>query len=538
MKSKSKLFISCVISVSFFIAAQAYAETLLDFNESGASGTNWPGWTWYPGEYSTPECGENQCGADDYGTPGWRKNDGLFTSGCCNGWLPRIHVKSDYGNDSLGRIVTDDAPSESSGNALEVYDTAAHGTITTGTVAAGSNVVTVTDPGGYYIGQRIRMPSVTNYAGVFAQISAISGNNITIVNYSGGAALNASNSVTDSPFLPVYQATSWFLYDQNFSTRTITDDTTNRMDFYIKIDGMTPLDSANPYTQSFHLGTYVCWNDGTGGSTANCPREATPSLPQWWSDQVASYGGNTQAGQHYYHYFGFNNGAWIHAVVDEHPQHARQATNAGEPEIDPTHTLFGKHYFANMNSFYAEIRTPQSTPTSYVIDNLKFWNQVQQENDESITSPWVGYWPDTDKWEIGFQDNSFKNVGYNDYSNSVFEVRYSTSTITNGNYNSATIIEPEYYEVGTENIIRRWSSWTRMAWTRFDIPDNIEQDNNKIYFAIKDVSVDGQHVGSWPYQHGDGHDAPNSLIKTIDYSIHSGASDMTAPAMPSGLSVY
>ena len=48
--------------------------------------------------------------------------------------------------------------------------------------------------------------------------------------------------------------------------------------------------------------------------------------------------------------------------------------------------------------------------------------------------------------------------------------------------------------------------------------------NDKIYFAVKDVSVQGGHTGSFPHQNGDGHNAQSSLIKTIDYSLRAAAS--------------
>jgi hypothetical protein len=58
----------------------------------------------------------------------------------------------------------------------------------------------------------------------------------------------------------------------------------------------------------------------------------------------------------------------------------------------------------------------------------------------------------------------------------------------------------------------------------------------KIYFAIKDVSVAGGHIGTtWPYNRsaGDAHDAPSNNITLVDYDL----SATIKPKRPEGLTV-
>ncbi|MCP4024593.1 MAG: hypothetical protein GY729_22325 [Desulfobacteraceae bacterium] len=70
------------------------------------------------------------------------------------------------------------------------------------------------------------------------------------------------------------------------------------------------------------------------------------------------------------------------------------------------------------------------------------------------------------------------------------------------------------------DLVRRPNSWGTVVWTRFKLPDAIEQSHNQIFFAIKDVSVGGAHTGTqWPWNKGDDHDAPTDYIRTIDYSL-------------------
>ncbi len=355
-------------------------------------------------------------------------------------------------------------------------------------------------------------------------------------------------STTEGGSLKVYElpdstdhrSTWWVWYDgKPLSERGITDANTDRMSFYIKIEGMDPINDdggeKSMWTGSFHIGTYLCWFSGapTYGSGDGCPYEGP---------------GN----QHYYHYMAFNTGGWIHALLDQHPQHLR-----GSKEIqgnNPSFTTDQKNYFEYLHMFYMEIRYPQEQFTSFNVDELYFYNSKELEepnqNEESVTSLWVGYWPESDNWEIGFQDMSFDT--YNDASVGSYQVRWSVKPITSDNFASANIVMPLFYSgedyVGVEGsgVFRRANSWQTVAWTRFKLPDDIEKSKNKIYFAVKDVSVKGANAGNkWPWSRPDGHNAPNDYIKVIDYSLNAlqvGDHDLNAlqvspPNPPASLSV-
>lgn len=412
LSAKLISFVSTVFLILGLSSNAAIAQiTLFDWNDPHAVGTNWPGWQWYPG-------GEGN-DADDFGSPGWRKDDGQFMSGCCDNWFPRSHDKGNddrHGGNCLAAIEN---------GALKVYDVTLDG---------------------------------------------------------------------------VNRASWWVLLNGRSFSEFGVDAGTNRMDFYIKLGGMRYQDPLNVSNYGFHVGTYLCW-DG------KCPKEGP---------------GN----QHYYHYFGFNPGAWIHAVMDRHPTHHRG--NHLPPSDNEPYKLYGKHYFENMNSMYFEISGNQDSLSWYLLDDLRLYS-TGEENDESITSIWVGYWKNSNYWEISFSDASFGDVGYNDASGSTFDIRYSPAPITNENFEQATPIEPLFHAVeGYPNLIWRHNNWKLVVWTRFRLPDELEHPGAMLYFAAKDVSVKGAHVGGWPHHLGDGHDAPSDLIHTIDYSIRPDSEPVTS----------
>lgn len=305
----------------------------------------------------------------------------------------------------------------------------------------------------------------------------------------------------------------WMWYDgKPLKDRGVANNTTNRWSFYIKLEGINGITkdggATSIGTNDFHVGTYLCWNDGDPvyGQGDGCPYEGP---------------GN----QHWYHYLTFDKDGWIHVELDEHPQHRRDSYVVSN---DPVLATDGKHYLEQLNQFYMEIRYAQTLETRYWVDEMNFYSTQDtpepNQNDISITSVWVGYFPGTDKWQISWQDMGYLVSSLGNTTQSTYEVRWSTSPITNENYSSATLITPEFYGgtiyTGSANLIRKVDSWTTIVWTQFVLADEVELNNNKVYFAIKDVSVLGAHAGSqYPWNITDGRDASSSLIRTIDFDI-------------------
>ncbi|MDO6720378.1 hypothetical protein Q4575_13250 [Psychrosphaera sp. 1_MG-2023] len=310
------------------------------------------------------------------------------------------------------------------------------------------------------------------------------------------------------------QASWWLLYDSKpLIERGITKEDTDRLSFYIKLGGLDELDDSGgseTITTNFHVGTYLCWETGEPvySTGDGCPREGP---------------GN----QHYYHYLSLNPGAWLHVELDDHPNHHRGSSGGSYHENNPV-AADGKNYFAQMSRIYMEVRSAQTTDSEYYLDEVEFYSTKQShepdQNDESITSLWVGYWPDSNYWELGFKDGVDISPGKDKLS--TFEIRWSINPITNANYAEANIVEPMLYSgekyVGTENphYLRRESDYTRNVWTRFELPTEITDNYEMVYFAIKDVSKKGENQGtSWPWNREDHGQDVSPYIRAINYAL-------------------
>ncbi len=304
----------------------------------------------------------------------------------------------------------------------------------------------------------------------------------------------------------------WVWYDgKPLSQRGITNNRTNRMSLYINTTGIDPIQAEGRVDLDkirFHIGTYLCWN--VEGKTANGTGDGCP------------YEG--PGNQHYYHYFSFDSDAWVHLLVDQHPQHLRGQKYT--LKNNPSYQTDEKNYFAQLNQMYMSVQNQQNE-TSMNIDEIRFYSTLDTntplQNEESITSIWVGHWPNKDEWRVGFSDMSFET--YNADSIGTYQLKWSFTPICNKNYDAANLVTPKLFSgeghVGEEHQgsrFRRSNRWKQTAYTSFDLPLEDVDKGKMIYFAVKDVSELGKHTGKqYPWNKGDGHNAPTDLIKTIDY---------------------
>jgi hypothetical protein len=326
-----------------------------------------------------------------------------------------------------------------------------------------------------------------------------------------------------------YGGPGWFFLPKvNAGSAGISTVSDNRMGFYVYLDGMDAWDTDDPATATMHIGTYAGWDPGVAGNTKPEYDESDASVPSSWSSYVSTNGGVLQAGHHYYHYVSIPGGFWVHVQLDQHPTHARQAAGAGMPVNNPINYFYssdGLSYLHQLSKFYIEIRYAQSQESQYYLGPVRIYQSSESENEESITTLSCGYNSSNGKWFLSWHDMSFYHLspyyGYGNPTQSTFEVRWSTSPITNANYSSATVAEPEYYERGTSNTFTRQNTWKTIAWDQFDLPAGTEASAQKIYWAVKDVSS---------VSNGDGRDNSDidggTLIKTIDYTLS------TTPSTP------
>jgi hypothetical protein len=319
------------------------------------------------------------------------------------------------------------------------------------------------------------------------------------------------------------RSTWWVWYDgKPLSDIGITSANTNRMSLYLKLDNTPKVnDQFNNFPiATAEIGTYLCWVDNSipnpgSGQGKGCPYEGP---------------GN----QHYYHWLSPNPGAWIHVLVDQSPQHLR---GIGLPPGDnPSFITNGKNYFEQINQFYIQQSQDSSQPTGVWVDDIEFYSTSEtlepNQNEESINTLWVGYWSTTDTWEIGFNDNTADGD-----IKKTYEIRWSTSEITNANWVGANSITPLFFggleSTGHKNLISRPQGTKRVAWTSFKLPDNVEIKGDQLYFAVKDVAdINGNKGTVYPWNKNDDVNAANDFVKVIDYIVGN-----SSPNPPSSLLV-
>lgn len=360
--------------------------------------------------------------------------------------------------------------------------------------------------------------SIKNDSGSGA--TAVLDNTTRAPSTSQGSCLKITNpGIQNCPNAYGRCSASWWIENPNNTMFQLglTNNNTNRLDYYAKYNN-APTGLPNNLSSTVEIGTYLF------------PDDYVTSGYEIW---------------HFYHQMEVANDVWMHVVLDRHPQHAREGGD--NPPVDNplcanSHSActgtFATSYYHNFTSLYHDILGATGT-TSFWIDEMKFGQTSQPENDISISTVWVAYRASDNHWLLFWDDSSFVS-GYNDYTGSTFEIKWSASPITNGNYSSANAITPLYNAgSGCSSCVSRSNNWTVYAYTEFQLPSGTETNNNKLYFAIKDISISGGHKGDYPLNNGDGHNAPNSNIHTIDYNLRpdSGGSDTIAPSAPSGLSV-
>lgn len=246
----------------------------------------------------------------------------------------------------------------------------------------------------------------------------------------------------------------------------------NRMSFFIKIPENYPISSRNQTDNNFHLGTYT----------------RDPQIPS-----------NIQ-GVHYYHLYNIQGSAYpIKFIANERPQHkvGVRATVSTNPE--------SWNYFDGFTRFYLELlplyECPIQLPFDSFVDEVKFYSTSEPENDETISSISCTY-QGNGLFQIGWHGNS--NYEHNGHR---YEVRYSTSPITNANYSSATVAPggPFSLHPGSYNFML----------AEFSIQ---VQDNTRYYFAIKDIDSNIPYVSKIDYPLGDVGPMPSEgpIVSDID----------------------
>jgi len=304
-----------------------------------------------------------------------------------------------------------------------------------------------------------------------------------------------------------------------------------RISAYIKIPTNWMLyDSyGGPAEYNMHIGTYVC---SQADEPCNYRTGCNPYSPGEPCDGT---------GGHYYHHYTFGQfggGGWAKVILDQNPQFRRY----GEPmSYNPTQERWGEDYIPSLTRMYFDVtggtNMAINTPITLWVDQVEAYDNTAygepDQNEISIASAIVGYYPENDgHWEISW--SSGVSGLY------TFQIKYSLTPFTNANYatNGATITPLIYAASGGSGLVGKFRSedygFPRYA-TKFTLPSNYTTAGATVYFAIKDVSVTGQH-GVPGVSGADKQTSTDNRIYTFDYQI-SGPADTIPPASPTGLAV-
>jgi hypothetical protein len=253
-------------------------------------------------------------------------------------------------------------------------------------------------------------------------------------------------------------------------------------------------------------------------------------------------------GGHWYHEVCNQGGGWTHVLVDGHPQHNNAwSSSASYPYPSSSLRDMGVDYFDSWYRWYVTFKPYEGisvVPYNVWLDEIEFQNDPEPQNDETICSPAVTWFPATRSFEIGFMDK-YKN---NQYSYSTYELRYAFEPVTNATWNSATpalILQDSRFAIDKRTDGRFAKHWPyyQSVWAPFTLANTEDLDRlvpgTRIHFAIKDISqihgdstqaVENTGIGRWVVggrdyaNRGDTFDYAGDkpalpLIKRIDFQI-------------------
>lgn len=238
-------------------------------------------------------------------------------------------------------------------------------------------------------------------------------------------------------------------------------------------------------------------------------------------------------GDHYYHELAnINMGGWIHMIFDAHPVH----NNAGDTNPYSYYRAGGRdypgdavRYFNNVHGFALRATMVNNLPSPVMlyIDELEAYKMTHPENDETIAGIGVGFDPSEKIFDISFCDK-YRCAD----CSSTYQVRYSFTPITNGNFDKATLCEVINFDRSknnTQGLIYKPANGYSQIWAALKLREeerNTLVEGKTIYFAVKDIS-DRSHLAdrdrydleTVPVS-GVGDIRRVDLVKTIDYTIY------------------
>jgi len=126
-------------------------------------------------------------------------------------------------------------------------------------------------------------------------------------------------------------------------------------------------------------------------------------------------------GNHFYHHLNLpNSGTWTQVILNMHPSHVRSEPGSKEHGNQPHPTGEKEYnYFDALTRFYIQALNPPSRyPATYFLDEMEFYREPHEENDDAIYSITATHVPMKNRVIVTWTRNKDEN-------NVKHEVRYS-----------------------------------------------------------------------------------------------------------------
>jgi hypothetical protein len=204
---------------------------------------------------------------------------------------------------------------------------------------------------------------------------------------------------------------------------------------------------------------------------------------------------HTSKGSHYYHHSSnIPMGGWTKVQFDAHPTHH----NSGSRNLHSAFSAGGYEYPGEPVSYFNNIVTfalrtkfsiDQPISSEFYFDEFEV-DYVEFENDETINNIGVGFNPETQQFDISFEDKY--RCGK---CSATYVLKYSFEPITNHNFGYAHT--PSYItnfnrsKNNESGKIFKPNPGYNLLWAAMDLQEEHKTQltyGRKIYFAVKDIS--------------------------------------------------
>lgn len=239
---------------------------------------------------------------------------------------------------------------------------------------------------------------------------------------------------------------------------------------------------------------------------------------------------DSRGGHYYHHASNIPMGGWTKVQFDAHPTHH----NSGSHNSYSAFSAGGYEYPGKSESYFNNIVTfalrtsfsrDQPISSQFYLDEFEV-DLVEFENDETINNIGVGFNPETQQFDISFEDKyRCSNCS------ATYILKYSFTPITNHNFEDAHT--PSYItnfnrsKNNNNGKIFKPNPGYNLLWAAIDLQDEHKKqltNGRKIYFAVKDISsrenITQQTIDTETIEvPGLGEIRNIDLIKSIEYKI-------------------